>query len=63
MRLGENFTLTRDNMPKLKEQLEQKSEMNDFESSRVTFEMTVTPKAAIELTESRGDIFNSGSPS
>jgi chemotaxis protein MotB len=61
---GENFTLTRDNMPKLKEQLEQKiHEMNDFEKLKSHIEMTVTAEGLrIELTESdKGTFFESGS--
>jgi chemotaxis protein MotB len=62
---GENFTLTRDNMPKLKNQLEQKiHEMNDFEKLKSHIEMTVTNEGLrIELMESAsGTFFKSGSP-
>jgi chemotaxis protein MotB len=62
---GENFTLTRDNMPKLKNQLEQKiREMNDFEKLKSHIEMTVTNEGLrIELMESAsGTFFKSGSP-
>ncbi len=62
---GENFTLTRDNMPKLKDQLEQKiREMNDFEKIKSRVEMTVTAEGLrIELMESiSGTFFESGSP-
>lgn len=61
---GENFTLTRDNMPELKKQLEQKiHEMNDFEKLKSHVEMTVTAEGLrIELTESeKGTFFDSGS--
>jgi chemotaxis protein MotB len=62
---GENFTLTKDNMPKLKDQLEQKiHEMNDFEKLKSHIEMTVTNEGLrIELMESAsGTFFQSGSP-
>jgi chemotaxis protein MotB len=62
---GENFTLTRDNMPKLKDQLEQKiREMNDFEKLKSHIQMTVTNEGLrIELMESAsGTFFKSGSP-
>ncbi len=62
---GENFTLTKDNMPKLKDQLEQKiREMNDFEKLKSHVEMTVTAEGLrIELMESAsGTFFDSGSP-
>jgi chemotaxis protein MotB len=61
---GENFTLTKDNMPKLKDQLEQKiREMQDFEKLKSHVEMTVTSEGLrIELTESAaGTFFDSGS--
>ena len=61
---GENFTLTKDNMPKLKDQLEQKiQEMNDFEKLKSHIEMTVTSEGLrIELMESAsGTFFDSGS--
>jgi chemotaxis protein MotB len=61
---GENFTLTKDNMPKLKDQLEQKiREMNDFEKIKSHVEMTVTAEGLrIELMESvSGTFFESGS--
>src|ERR1700689_446753 len=50
---GENFTLTKDNMPKLKDQLEQKiREMNDFEKINSTVELTVTSEGLrIDLLE------------
>src|SRR6204780_2544419 len=62
---GENFTLTKDNMPKLKDQLEQKiRQMQDFEKLKSHVEMTVTSEGLrIELTESAaGTFFESGSP-
>ena len=51
---GENFVLTRDNMPKLKDQLEQKIRaMDDFEKLKNHIEMTVTNEGLrIELSES-----------
>jgi len=62
---GENFTLTKDNMPKLKTQLEQKiREMTDFEKLKNHIEMTVTSEGLrIELMESvSGTLFDNGSP-
>lgn len=62
---GENFVLTKDNMPKLKNQLEDKiRQMNDFEKLKSHVEMTVTSEGLrIELTESAaGTFFDSGSP-
>src|SRR5579863_1839262 len=62
---GENFTLTKDNMPKLKEQLQQAMrEMKDFEKLKNHIEMTVTAEGLrIELTESAsGTFFESGRP-
>jgi chemotaxis protein MotB len=62
---GENFTLTKDDMPKLKDQLEQKiREMSDFEKLKSHIEMTVTSEGLrIELMESAsGTFFDSGSP-
>ena len=61
---GENFTLTRDNMPKLKEQLQQAvRQMSDFEKLKSHIEMTVTAEGLrIELSESAsGTFFDSGS--
>lgn len=61
---GENFVLTKDNMPKLKDQLEQKiREMNDFEKLKNHIEMTVTNEGLrIELMESAsGTFFDVGS--
>jgi chemotaxis protein MotB len=60
---GENFVLTRDNMPKLKEQLQQAMrQMSDFESLRSHIEMTVTAEGLrIELSESAsGTFFDTG---
>lgn len=62
---GENFTLTKDNMPKLKDQLQEKiRQMNDFEKLKSHVEMTVTSEGLrIELMESAsGTFFDSGSP-
>ena len=61
---GENFILTKDNMPKLKDQLEQKiREMRDFDKLKSHVEMTVTSEGLrIELTEAAaGTFFDSGS--
>jgi chemotaxis protein MotB len=61
---GENFTLTKDNMPKLKDQLEQKiRQMNDFDKLKDHVEMTITSEGLrIELMESAsGTFFDSGS--
>src|SRR4051812_25443586 len=61
---GENFTLTRDNMPKLKQQLQQAiQQMSDFEKLKSHIEMTVTAAEGlrIELSESAsGTFFDSG---
>jgi chemotaxis protein MotB len=62
---GENFILTRDNMPKLKDQLQQAiKQMTDFEKLKNHIEMTVTSEGLrIELSESAsGTFFDSGSP-
>ena len=61
---GENFTLTRDNMPRLKEQLQQAiRQMPDFEKLKSHIAMTVTSEGLrIELSESAsGTFFDSGS--
>ena len=61
---GDNFTLTRDNMPKLKEQLQSSiRQMSDFEKLKSHIEMTVTAEGLrIELSESAsGTFFDSGS--
>ena len=61
---GDNFTLTKENMAKLKEQL-QKSvrKLNDFDKLRNQIEMTVTAEGLrIEMLESAsGTFFESGS--
>ena len=62
---GENFIVTKDDMPKLKDQLQEKiREMKDFEKLKSHVEMTVTSEGLrIELTESAaGTFFDSGSP-
>jgi chemotaxis protein MotB len=61
---GENFVLTRDNMPRLKEQLQAAmKQMVDFEKLKSHIDMTVTAEGLrIELSESAaGTFFNSGS--
>ena len=61
---GENFMLSKDNMPKLKNELEQKiRQMNDFDKLKDHVEMTITSEGLrIELMESSSDtFFNSGS--
>jgi len=61
---GENFILTRDNMPKLKDQLQQAMrQLTDFEKLQSHIEMTVTAEGLrIELSESAsGTFFDSGS--
>ena len=61
---GENFVLTRDNMPKLKEQLQAAmKQMADFEELKSHIDMTVTADGLrIELSESAsGTFFDSGS--
>jgi chemotaxis protein MotB len=63
--VGENFVLTRDDMPKLKDQLQQAMrQMGDFEKLKNHVEMTVTTEGLrIELSESAaGTFFDSGSP-
>ena len=60
---GENFVLNRDNMPKLKEQLQKAvKQMADFEKLQSHIEMTVTTEGLrIELSESAsGTFFDSG---
>jgi chemotaxis protein MotB len=62
---SDNFTLTKQDMPKLKNQLEQKiRQMKDFEKLKSHIEMTVTSEGLrIELLESAsGTFFESGSP-
>ena len=64
MGAGGNFTLTRDNMPKLKEQLQTAvRQMADFENLKNHIEMTVTNEGLrIELSESAsGTFFDTGS--
>jgi chemotaxis protein MotB len=61
---GDNFILTRDNMPKLKDQLQATiRQMDDFEKLKSHIEMTVTAEGLrIELTESpAGTFFDNGS--
>jgi chemotaxis protein MotB len=61
---GENFIVTRDNMPKLKEQLQKAmQQVADFEKLKSHIEMTVTTEGLrIELSESAsGTFFDSGS--
>jgi chemotaxis protein MotB len=60
---GENFVLTRDDMPKLKDQLQQAiKQMSDFEKLKDHIEMTVTTEGLrIELSESAsGTFFDTG---
>jgi len=62
---GENFTLTKDNMPQLKDQLELKiHQMDSFDKLKNHIEMTVTAYGLrIELLESAsGTFFESGRP-
>lgn len=62
---GENFVLTRDDMPKLKEQLQKAiNQITDFEKLKSHIEMTVTAEGLrIELSESEsGTFFDNGSP-
>jgi chemotaxis protein MotB len=61
---GENFVLSRDNMPKLKDQLQTAiRQVTDFEKLKNHIEMTVTAEGLrIELSESAsGTFFDSGS--
>ena len=61
--VGENFVLTKDDMPKLKDTLEQKiRQMQDFDKLKSHVEITVTSEGLrIELTESAaGTFFDSG---
>jgi chemotaxis protein MotB len=61
---GSNFILTRDDMPKLKQQLQQAiQQMADFDKLKSHIEMTVTTEGLrIELSESAsGTFFDSGS--
>jgi chemotaxis protein MotB len=62
---GENFVLTKDNMPQLKDQLQRAiHEMNDFDKLKSHIEMTITAEGLrIELLEgATGTFFDSGSP-
>jgi chemotaxis protein MotB len=61
---GENFIVSKDNMPKLKDQLQHSiQQMSDFEKLKSHIEMTVTTEGLrIELSESAtGTFFQSGS--
>jgi chemotaxis protein MotB len=61
---GDNFVLSRDDMPRLKEQLQKAmKQMTDFERLKSHIEMTVTAEGLrIELSESAsGTFFDSGS--
>ena len=61
---GENFTLTKDNMPKLKEELQKTiRQITNFEKLKNQIKMTVTSEGLrIELLESSsGTFFKSGS--
>jgi len=61
---GQNFVLSRDNMPELKEQLQRAMrQMSDFEKLKTHIEMTVTAEGLrIELSESAdGTFFDTGS--
>jgi chemotaxis protein MotB len=61
---GENFTLTKDNMPKLKEELQKVvRQMSNFDRLKNQIEMTITAEGLrIELLESSaGTFFESGS--
>jgi chemotaxis protein MotB len=61
---GENFVINKDNMPKLKEELQRAMrQMSDFEKLKSHIEMTVTTEGLrIELSESAtGTFFQSGS--
>jgi chemotaxis protein MotB len=61
---GENFILTHDDMPRLKQQLQMAiRQMSDFEKLKSHIEMTVTSEGLrIELSESAtGTFFDSGS--
>src|SRR5271169_5686646 len=61
---GENFTLSKDDMPKLKEELQKAArQIPDFEKLKNHIEMTISSEGLrIELTESEsGTFFDSGS--
>ena len=57
---GENFVLTRDNMPRLKEQLQNAMrQMADFEKLKSHIDMTLTAEGLrIELSESASGTFS-----
>lgn len=62
---GENFVLTKDNMPQLKEELQNAiRQIPEFDKIKNQVEITVTPEGLrIELMESAaGTFFDSGSP-
>jgi chemotaxis protein MotB len=62
---GDNFTLTKENMPRLKEQLQASlRQLSDFEKLKSHIEMTITAEGLrIELMESsQGTFFESASP-
>ncbi len=62
---GENFTLTKDNMPKLKEELlKAVKQISNFDKLKNQIEMTITSEGLrIELLESSsGTFFESGKP-
>ena len=62
---GENFTLSKDNMPQLKQQLQKTiHQVANFEKLKSQIDMTVTSEGLrIELLESaNGTFFDSGSP-
>jgi chemotaxis protein MotB len=62
---GESFSLTRDNMPKLKQELQKAmSQMTNFDKLKNQVDMTVTSEGLrIELLETEsGTFFDSGSP-
>ena len=61
---GQNFTLTKDDMPKLKQELERAArQVPNFDNLKNHIEMTITSEGLrIELTESEaGTFFDSGS--
>ena len=61
---GENLSLTKDDMPKLTDEIERRiHQMNNFEKLKKQIEMTVTPEGLrIEMLESEsGTFFNLGS--
>jgi len=62
---GDNFTVSKDNMAALKEELQKRiRKMNDFEKLKNQIEITVTDEGLrIELLETeKGTFFDSGSP-